>query len=1029
MPTSIEDARTVEEHIDRIFSADSPRGRAGAIRRLFVEVLDFHRDAGQVSLAGAAKGTKLPAFAERIALLDRVHVLWVNLATKRVNKREAAEAARLIEQNLGQSLLLVCTNLDETLGDADQLHLILPDFGSGTTPTLRRMTVERGLPQRTAFEQIAGIYRAEAGPVRQALAKAFEVEPVTKQFFAEYDRIFKAAKELVTGFDPERENRDTLGERQKAANEKRHLFVQTLFNRLLFVHFLSRKGWLTFNDDKDYLGALWRDYQVTRDGAQTFYHNRLRPLFFAGLNNYRSQDLTAEPEADHLIGNVPFLNGGLFEETEADRRALVPDEAIEPLLFELFDRFNFTVMESTPFDIEVAVDPEMLGNVFEELVIRRHESGSYYTPRPVVSFMCREALKGYLEGCETGLDAEAIRKFVDEHDESGIPHTSAPAVGKALNEVTAVDPACGSGAYLLGMMQELIELWSVLYSDKLKTDARGFYELKLHIIERNLHGVDLDPFAANIAMLRLWLSLAVEYEGEPPIPPLPNLDFKIVCGDSLLGPDPSGLSLDRVTIENSGLGLLKAAYLHESDGYAKSALRDDIQAAREQVRVDLGGTAVADNVIDWRVEFAEVFASRGGFDIAIANPPYIQLQKEGGKLANDYSACGFETFARTGDIYQLFYERGCQLLKADRGLLAYITSNSWLRAEYGKRTRRYFAESHTPLRWLDLGKDVFTSAIVDSGVLLLRTGGGTKSPFPAVDMDRLPAETPIPPAEALWGEVRPDGVMPWSVLSQTEWAVMDKMHSRGTPLKDWDIAINYGVKTGFNEAFIIDNKTKEALVAEDLKSAEILKPVLRGRDIQRYQAEWAGMWLIDTHNGYDDVPAIEIDDYPAVKALLDESYDQLAKRHDKGRTPYNLRNCAYYEEFSREKLFWIDLSDEGRFSYDADGIFCVNSAYMMTGVSLKYLCAVLNSSLVTWFMQNSALNSGMGTARWVRFTVERIPVPIIDIASQQPFIRAIDKILDASRLGADTTAWEEAVDGLVSELYGLTEDELRATTS
>lgn len=361
MPNSTEDARKVQGHIDRIFDAD-PQGRAEAIRRLFVEVLDFHVAAGQVSLAGGSKGVELPDFAERVASLDGVHVLWVSLSTRRVNKREAAEAARLIERDLGQDLLLVCTNRDEKLGDADQLHLILPDFGNGTTPTLRRMTVERGLPQRTAFEQIAGIYsETDRRPVRQALAEAFEVESVTKRFFEEYKRIFDAAKEHVTGIEDE---------------EEHHLFVLARFNRLLFVHFLSCKGWLTFNDNKEYLSALWQDYQAT-PGETSFHHDRLRRLFFDGLSNPESQSRNY-PD----IGKVPFLNGGLFEETTLDKRAgaIVPDEAVEPLLFELFDRFNFTVMESTPLDVEVAVDPEMLGKVFEELVTGRHESGSYYTP-------------------------------------------------------------------------------------------------------------------------------------------------------------------------------------------------------------------------------------------------------------------------------------------------------------------------------------------------------------------------------------------------------------------------------------------------------------------------------------------------------------------------------------------------------------------------------------------------------------------------------------------------------------------------
>ena len=239
-------------------------------------------------------------------------------------------------------------------------------------------------------------------------------------------------------------------------------------------------------------------------------------------------------------------------------------------------------------------------------------------------------------------------------------------------------------------------------------------------------------------------------------------------------------------------------------------------------------------------------------------------------------------------------------------------------------------------------------------------------------------------------------------------------------------AINYGIKTGFNEAFIIDDQTKDALIAEDPRSEDILKPVLRGRDIKRFRAKWAGMWLIDTHNGYDGVSPIEIDDYPAIKNYLDDYYEKLANRYDKGRTPYNLRNCAYHAEFVMEKLFWIDLTDEGRFAYNDGEMFCVNSAYMLTGNSLKYLCAVLNSTLVTWFMQNSALNSGMGTTRWVRFTVERIPIPIIETAGQQPFIQAVDAIQDAFRMGTDTMILVSDLDNLVYELYGLTADETRA---
>ena len=317
----------------------------------------------------------------------------------------------------------------------------------------------------------------------------------------------------------------------------------------MFVHFLSRKGWLSFGGDKDYLNALWRDYRGRADGREGggFHRDRLRPLFFGGLNNPRGEepsDPARYPAARALIGDVPFLNGGLFEETDLDRRwdAYAPDAVLESVLSDLFDKFNFTATESTPLDVEVAVDPEMLGKVFEELVTGRHDSGAYYTPRAVVSFMCREALKGYLDGADVGAPPDAVAAFVDERDASAIPLSAARSIGRALDEVTVIDPACGSGAYLLGMMQELVELQTALYNAV--ADSRSLYDLKLHVISRSLYRADSDDFAVNIAMLRMWLSLAIEYEGDIP-EPLPNLDFKIARGDSLLAPAPQRRQLRR----------------------------------------------------------------------------------------------------------------------------------------------------------------------------------------------------------------------------------------------------------------------------------------------------------------------------------------------------------------------------------------------------------------------------------------------------------------------------------------------------
>ena len=512
------------------------------------------------------------------------------------------------------------------------------------------MVVERDLPQRTAVQQVSNIYweYQNTGSIREALDKAFDVEPVTQKFFTEYKRVFEQAEQGVSGFADGEE-------------DERRLFVQTLFNRLMFVYFLQRKGWLEFQGGKaDYLNVLWRDYQSTPDHTN-FYRDRLYYLFFVGLNNSESRDLNLQGQyLESVFGKVPFLNGGLFEQGDLDTRAgvTVPDEAIAAVLTDLFDRFNFTVMESTPLDIEVAVDPEMLGKVFEELVTGRHESGSYYTPRPVVSFMCREALKGYLEARETGLSAEAIAAFVDERRTKGIVEVAAARkVAGALSEVTVVDPACGSGAYLLGMMQELVELQTTLFN--VGADAKSLHQLKLEIIERNLYGVDIDEFAVNIAMLRMWLSLAIDFEGEKP-EPLPNLDFKVLRGDSLLAPDPSvgaqarddataQVALGRDSASMQELDRLKSEYMGATRIADKETLKGRIAAIREDLRRALGdASAIPEDCVDWRVELAEVFA-RGGFDIAVANPPYHQLQSDGGRLGNLYRGVGYRTFARTGD--------------------------------------------------------------------------------------------------------------------------------------------------------------------------------------------------------------------------------------------------------------------------------------------------------------------------------------------------------------------------------------------
>ncbi len=488
----------------------------------------------------------------------------------------------------------------------------------------------------------------------------------------------------------------------------------------MFIAFIQKKKWLRLDSQRDYLTALWKVYTHDSSENTNFYNDRIKLLFFSGLNSPNDVDVIGINKGGFLktiIGSVPYLNGGLFEEDEDDRKpeVIVPDRCFDSIINNLFNRFNFTVTESTPLDIEVAVDPEMLGKVFEELVTGRHETGSYYTPKPVVSFMCREALKGYLE---TKLPVESltgIDKFVEEHEPVELRNPE--AVLEALRRVKTCDPACGSGAYLLGMLHELLDLRTCLFAAR-NLDPISSYQRKLEIIQNNLYGVDLDPFAVNIARLRMWLSLAVEFEGMNP-PPLPNLDFKVETGDSLTAPSPStGIQASFRQQQIEDYFRLKGAYM-TAHGSEKLVLRDQIAALRAQVSTwTHGGNKVVG--FDWPVEFAEVFTD-GGFDIVLANPPYVRADAQFKHIRNeaerqkaigrwkDYRAILlksniYQTLYEKWDLYLPFLERAYQLLRTN-GRMVFIISDSYNTAKYTKKSHEFFL-SNARIERIDFCSDV-----------------------------------------------------------------------------------------------------------------------------------------------------------------------------------------------------------------------------------------------------------------------------------------------------------------------------------
>jgi type I restriction-modification system DNA methylase subunit len=837
----------------------------------------------------------------------------------------------------------------------------------------RRITIGSHEHLRTASERLDKINLADANnlapnTIQKLHDDAFDVEPVTREFFQEYGRIFDEVEAAIKGM------RDAV---------RKHLFAQRLFNRLMFIAFIQKKGWLKFAGNTDYLVALWKAHSQEKTTTdRNFYRDRLKPLFF-GLNGGAQEADVANINRGgflkSLIGEVPYLNGGLFDEDEDDKdeKIEIPDGGIRAVLVDLFARFNFTVTESTPLDVEVAVDPEMLGKIFEELVTGRHETGSYYTPKPIVAFMCREALKGYLNSQLPEESKEAIDDFVDEH-KPGRLH-NAEAVLEALRKIKVCDPACGSGAYLVGMLHELLDLRACLFATA-KLDARSVYERKLEIIQNNLYGVDLDQFAVNIARLRLWLSLSVDFEGGTP-PPLPNLDYKVEAGDSICSPNPSGgleMGFRKALIDE----YLKAKSEYMSAHHSRKA---DIRNRVTTLKEDVASWASRGSAgFDWTIEFAEVFVE-GGFDVVLANPPYVRqelIKDLKPQLAKVYC----DIYCGTADLYCYFYGRGLQLLKSG-GMLSYISSNKWLRANYGTNLRSAISRTCS------------VSSITDFGELPVFEAAAT---FPMVFV----ARKSVPPTEFVFTQVSslkppyPDvrsiiresgqrlnaacvGGENWLLADSSTTSRLHTISKAGKPLGTLsNQVVYYGIKTGLNAAFVIDSEVRDELIREHRSSGDIIKPFIVGDNIRKWNIDRENKWLIFTRRGTN------IDQYPAIKNHLSKwKADLIPKKHSsdsRGRKPGSYKwfeiqdDVAYYEEFEKPKIVFPDIAKESRFSIDTLSGYPGNTAYIIASDDL-YLLAVLNSRIVWEFVKASFTCIGdpenRGRFRFFAQFVNRIPVP------------------------------------------------------
>ena len=665
-------------------------GQLATLRQLADECLGFAPVSGEEFPVNIT-GTALPPDGHVIArprnpANPQVTVASFNLSgapllsRRPIDHATAQAASAAVQSHHDAAIVHPATMLIFILADGIQFIYGEPTPGTPTKlMSLSRITYRWGDHNRTTVDALAAIGHEIADGMleRDALHHGFSVQPVTDQFFRHYKSAYRAA---ATSLQPQ------LGQDQA------EIAAQTLLNRLLFVHFISKKGWLTFNSNRDYLNALWQDYQAN-PAQNNFHTHRLSPLFHEGLSRPVAN---RPPGIEANVGHTPYLNSGLFKRNTLDEvEAGVDDKVIAQLLGPdgLFNRYNFTVSEATPLDTEVAVDPEMLGKLFEETVNERHSSGAYYTPRPVVSFMCREALKGYLSGQHIpDMDESKIANLVDHGSAGQIAKDTAAAIAQALREDTILDPACGSGAFLLGMMQTIIAVNDSLFHARPTPQHR--YRQKQDIISRNLYGTDKDETAVRTAMLRLWLSMAVDYEGDDP-PTLPNLELKLSVGDALSGPNPENSQGDFMyhEVQNSGLAELTEHYTGASDPVEQLHLNDLISTAKASIR-EAYLERVPDEAIDWRSDFATINQA-GGFDIVVANPPYV---RQGDIKPDAYKKDLNQTHSAAttpgSDLYCYFYARALELLRAG-GMHVFVCSNRWLDVTYGTKLQAYLLDHAT----------------------------------------------------------------------------------------------------------------------------------------------------------------------------------------------------------------------------------------------------------------------------------------------------------------------------------------------
>jgi TaqI-like C-terminal specificity domain/Eco57I restriction-modification methylase len=879
--------------------------------------------------------------------------------------------------------------------------------------------------------------------------RAFNVEVVTREFFEKYKQLYISVKESLDTLaaDNESVNKEFIDRQLDSVN-----FAKKLLGQIVFLYFLQKKGWFGVGREqewgkgpKDFLRRLFEKKTVP---YQNFFNDILEPLFYEAL----AKDRRDSDNYYRLFNSkIPFLNGGLFDPINdynwVHVDILLPNELFSNTektkegdtgtgILDVFDRYNFTVKEDEPLDKEVAVDPEMLGKVFENLleVKDRKSKGTYYTPREIVHYMCQESLINYLdtavnsgevdlvkekpvnlklfgaptvqqqalktEGHTNRVSREDIGALVhrgdlaiehDAHVESQGKETrdysyklppsirfNATLIDDALAKIRVCDPAIGSGAFPVGMMTEVVRARNTL-TTYLPTDlARTNYNFKRHAIQSCLYGVDIDPGAVEIAKLRLWLSLVVDEDDIKQIQPLPNLDYKIVCGNSLMGVERR--------LENwplfAELEKLKPLYFEETNANKKREYKKQI----DQLIMQL-----TDNkkTFDFDIYFSEIFHEKGGFDIVIANPPYgVKFSEQEKKLfLRTYFHQDYQL-----DSYLLFLEKAWLFLCKD-GVLTFIIPNPWLTNLKTKKIRRYIFGNYSIQEINHYSRKVFDATVDTEVVVILKRPPESNSILIRITDSLLKSTSNIIPQNR-WIFMNGEPVNIF--LDNKQELLSQKIRgSYGSLGKVCKIAAGVepyeqGRGSPPQTQEMINKRVYDATFQID----KTYRPVLRGRDIEKYLIKWDGKrWI---KYGENLAAPRKLDNYMAKKKIvIRQTGDSLVAALDTSQF------------ICLKNMHTINTNDS---KYD-----------------LLFLLGLINSTLMNYYFQCLNPEKGEALAEVKKENVEKLPVVPASPEQQAPIIQLVEKLITVRKQDpeSNSTVLERQLDQLVYELYNLTPDEIK----